>query len=83
MADTALAMEPGTDALSGLEERIQKAVVLVGSLRKEKDSLTSELNEALQEVERLSSEVAALREERTVVRSRIEKLLGHIDQLSL
>ena len=83
MADTAVAMEQGTDALSGLEERIQKAVVLVGNLRQEKDALTNELNEAMAEVERLSSEVAAMREERTLVRSRIEKLLGHIDQLSL
>jgi FtsZ-binding cell division protein ZapB len=83
MADTAIAMEQGTDALAGLEERIQKAVVLVGNLRKENDALTNERDEAVAEVERLSSEVAAMREERTLVRSRIEKLLGHIDQLSL
>lgn len=69
MADKSLALQPDGDALSGLEDRIQKAVALVGSLR--------------QEVERLNNEVATLRDERTTVRNRIEKLLGHIDQLSL
>ena len=69
MADKGTAFQHESDALSGLEDRIQKAVALVGSLR--------------QEIERLNNEVAVLRDERTTVRSRIEKLLGHIDQLSL
>jgi FtsZ-binding cell division protein ZapB len=82
MADTT-ALEPEVDALAGLEERIQKAVALVGSLRKERDTLTKDLADSYVEIERLASEVTAMREERTQVRSRIEKLLGHIDQLSL
>ncbi len=82
MADTSL-MDTEVDALSGLEERIQKAVVLVGSLRKERDTLTKDLAEAYSEIERLTNEMAGMREERTQVRSRLEKLLGHIDQLSL
>lgn len=82
MADTA-AVDPEIDALAGLEERIQKAVSLVGSLRKERDTLTKDLAEAYGEIERLSNEMTALRDERTQVRNRIEKLLGHIDQLSL
>lgn len=69
MADKGTAFQHESDALSGLEDRIQKAVALVGSLR--------------QEIERLNNEVAVLRDERTTVRGRIEKLLGHIDQLSL
>jgi uncharacterized coiled-coil DUF342 family protein len=69
VADKGTAFQHESDALSGLEDRIQKAVALVGSLR--------------QEIERLNNEVAVLRDERTTVRSRIEKLLGHIDQLSL
>ena len=69
MADKSFASPPESDALAGLEDRIQKAVALVGSLR--------------QEVERLNNEVTLLRDERTTVRGRIEKLLGHIDQLSL
>jgi len=82
MTDQAAAA-PEVDALSGLEERIQKAISLVGSLRKERDSLNNDLHEAMTEIERLSNEVTSLREERNQVRGRIEKLLGHIDQLSL
>ena len=78
-----LLMETELDALAGLEDRIQKAVALVSSLRKDRDALNHELKASAAENERLASEVAALREERTHVRGRIEKLLGHIDQLSL
>jgi FtsZ-binding cell division protein ZapB len=78
-----LLMETELDALAGLEDRIQKAVALVSGLRKERDTLSGELKSATAENERLAAEVAALREERTHVRGRIEKLLGHIDQLSL
>jgi FtsZ-binding cell division protein ZapB len=77
------AIEFEIDALSGLEERIQKAVALVSGLRRERDSLTKDLAESHSEVERLTQEMKAMREERSQVRSRIEKLLGHIDQLSL
>ncbi len=82
MAEKAFA-EPHIDALDGLEDRIQKAVSLVSSLRKERESLSQELASSQSEVERLQDEVATLREERNQVRGRIEKLLGHIDQLSL
>ena len=82
MAEYSL-LDSEVDALSGLEERIQKAVSLVGTLRKERESLSRELNESHSEIERLKTEMTAMREERTQVRSRIEKLLGHIDQLSL
>jgi FtsZ-binding cell division protein ZapB len=82
MAEKSFA-EPHIDALEGLEDRIQKAVSLVSSLRKERESLSHELASSQSDVERLQSEIAVRREERTQVRGRIEKLLGHIDQLSL
>jgi len=64
------------DPLDHLEERIQKAVALVHRLRDD--------NEAAQKSaadDRLNAEIASLREERQQVRARLEKLLGHIDQL--
>jgi len=70
-----------TDALAGLEERIQKAVALVQRLRQEKDALSKELAESKAETTGLHDELDALRTERKQVRARIEKLLGHIDQL--
>lgn len=70
------------DALSSLEDRIQKAVQLVARLRQEKDAALREASEAQTEVARLADEVNALQDERRQVRSRIEKLLTTIDQLS-
>lgn len=76
------------DPLDHLEERIQKAVALVTRLRDEKqstekvvDALRVDLEEAQNANARLVAEVEALRQERQLVRTRLEKLLGHIDQL--
>jgi FtsZ-binding cell division protein ZapB len=78
-----------TDPLDHLEERIQKAVLLVTTLRREKedsekvsDALRVDLEEAQNLNARLTAEIEALRQERLQVRTRLEKLLGHIDQLS-
>jgi uncharacterized coiled-coil DUF342 family protein len=65
-----------SDSLSSLEERIQRAVQLVSRLREEKEAA-----EARAEAGRLAEEVKSLQAERKQVRSRIEKLLGQIDQL--
>ena len=74
--------EQETDSLSSLEERIQRAVLLLTRLRKEKEEAMEEAAEARAEAERLGDEVRALQTERKQVRARIEKLLGQIDQLS-
>jgi len=74
--------EPESDALSGLEERIQKAVRLVTRLREEKEEAVRAADEARAEATRLSDEVKSLQAERKQVRARIEKLLGQIDELS-
>jgi len=80
--------EQEVDALSRLEERIQRAVALVLKLRAEKEAAQKELTETQQAWEesqaenaKLSEEVEALRSERKQVRGRLEKLLDHIDQL--
>jgi FtsZ-binding cell division protein ZapB len=85
---TAIGQEPEIDTLSHLEERIQKAVALVHRLRQEKDAALKELassqaaSDELREANAgLTGELEALRAERHQVRNRIEKLLGHIDQL--
>ena len=85
---TAIGQEPEIDTLSHLEERIQKAVALVHRLRQEKDAALKELassqaaSDELRDANaRLNGELEALRTERHQVRNRIEKLLGHIDQL--
>lgn len=70
------------DSLSSLEDRIQRAIQLVSQLRREKETAVEEAAEAKAEAVRLGDEVKALLAERKQVRSRIEKLLGQIDQLS-
>jgi chromosome segregation ATPase len=74
--------EQDTDSLSSLEERIQRAVQLVGRLRQEREAAVEEAAEAKAESVKLADEVRTLQAERKQVRSRIEKLLGQIDQLS-
>jgi FtsZ-binding cell division protein ZapB len=74
--------EPETDSLASLEERIQRAVGLVARLHKEKDAALEEAAQARAEAAHLADETRTLQSERKQVRSRIEKLLGQIDQLN-
>ena len=78
-----------TDALSSLEERIQRAIETVARLRAEKQAALEEAAEARAETAGAKEEIARLTEdnrllhaERKQVRTRIEKLLGQIVQLS-
>ena len=93
-------MEPVRDDdaefLASLEERILRAVELVGHLRKEnaalegrleaaaetQKGLEADLADARTEGTRLANEIDSLHTERKQVRTRIEKLLGQMDLLS-
>ncbi len=79
---------PEADSLAHLEERIHRAVELVAQLRAERDAAIAERDAArsgagaaLSEMQKLRDEVEELRGERKTVRTRIEKLLGQMDQL--
>lgn len=74
--------EDELDSLSGLEERIVKAVELIARLKKDKEAAVAEAAEARAQAARLTEELASLRSERKHVRTRIEKLLGQMDLLS-
>ena len=74
--------EVENDSLSSLEDRIQRAVQLVSRLRQEKEAAVAEAAETKRAAALLADEVKTLQAERKQVRSRIEKLLGQIDQLS-
>jgi FtsZ-binding cell division protein ZapB len=76
------------DTLTHLEERVQKAVALVQRLRQEKEALLKDLatsQSALEDSQLanlgLREELETMQTERKQVRGRLEKLLGHIDQL--
>ncbi len=70
------------DSLAHLEERITRAVEVVGTLRAEKSALESQLASAIAERDAVRQELEELRSERKQVRTRIEKLLGQMDLLS-
>jgi len=74
--------EDELDSLSGLEERIVKAVELIARLKKDKEAAVAEAAEARAQAARLTEELDSLRSERKQVRTRIEKLLGQMDLLS-
>jgi FtsZ-binding cell division protein ZapB len=74
--------EPDADSLASLEDRIQRAVALVSRLRQERDAALAEATQSHAEATRLAEEARALKDERKQVRSRIERLLGQIDQLN-
>jgi predicted nucleic acid-binding Zn-ribbon protein len=76
-------IEEESDSLSSLEERIQQAIQVVARLRKEKEVALEDAAAAKAEVAKLQEEVRHLQADRQQVRSRIEKLLGQIDQLSV
>jgi chromosome segregation ATPase len=88
--------EEETDSLSSLEERINRAVELVVSLREEnvalnrkigeiaseRDSAREEAVQATKQAQQAVQDLDDLRSERKQVRTRIEKLLGQMDLLS-
>ena len=88
--------EQEIDALSSLEERINRAVEAVSYLRKEKDVIAQQLETVMAErdaarkdaalaqaqAQKVAQELEDLRSERKQVRTRIEKLLGQMDLLN-
>jgi len=90
-SDTQVEITPAgeVDTLSQIEERVRRTVELVGTLRQERDAALQSLAEArtananAEATNRgLSDEIAGLKSERQQVRGRLERLLGHIDQLN-
>jgi FtsZ-binding cell division protein ZapB len=69
------------DTLTHLEDRVQKAVALVHRLKQELASTKASLEESQTENLTLTEELDSMKTERGQVRDRLEKLLGHIDQL--
>lgn len=87
--DEPVAVVAEPDTLTQIEERILRAVELVNTLRQERDAALRELDSLRAELQQteatgrtLSEEILSLKAERQKVRGRLERLLGHIDQLS-
>jgi len=82
-----------TEALDRLEDKVRLLVALVGRMRSEHaqtaDALqraTRELDDArirLKEAEGSGAEIAALKDERETIRTRVSSLLAQIEDLNL
>ncbi len=84
-----LAPEISADEFHSLEEKVYKTIELLKSAREGKAAAerdTARLREQLEtreeEVESLKGEIVALRKEREEVRTRVEKMLKQIDELT-
>ena len=71
-----------SDALASLEERILRAVQLVGQLRQEKQAAEAAAAELRAENKQLAEELESLRADRGEVKARIERLLSQLDNLT-
>ncbi len=91
MARTGAAVD--LQPIDRLEDKIQKLVSLVDTLRAEKSQaqdevarLTRDLDNArarLGESATVSAEVSSLREERDLIRTRVTQMIAQIDKLNL
>ena len=72
------------DILARLGERVEKAIAVIGELRRERDTLRTRLDELearLKDHEGTSERLSTLEEERGDVRSRIESILASLESL--
>jgi uncharacterized protein involved in exopolysaccharide biosynthesis len=83
--------DAGNEALGRLSEQVEKAVGLIGELRKERNRLeekvatlqarVDELEEQSRRTEVLERQQSALEQEREQIRTRIESILEKFEQL--
>ncbi len=69
------------ESIETLEVRVRKLVDLVVELRQDKASLEQELQEARERLGKQNEASQGWEEERTNIRSRIEKVLGELEFL--
>jgi FtsZ-binding cell division protein ZapB len=82
-----------TEALDRLEEKVKLLVALIGRMRTEQarladehEKVSKELEAArarLQEVEGATAEIATLKDERDLIRTRVSSLLEQLEGLNL
>lgn len=71
------------DQLQLLEEKLDSLIKLVGSLRREKESLSAEIHTQEQKIQNMNIEVENLRTAREKARLRVISLLEKIEQADL
>jgi chromosome segregation ATPase len=89
MSVNAVVPEISADEFHSLEEKIYKTIELLKSAREGKSAaerdvtrMREQLELREEEIDSLKTEVIALRKEREEVRTRVEKMLKQIDELT-
>jgi chromosome segregation ATPase len=70
------------DKFAELEDRIIRTIELVKTTRKLKDSAERELTFAQKQISRLEEEIEGLKQERDLVKNRIENLLENLSEIT-
>ena len=65
-----------------LEDRIVRTIELVKSTRKQKETVERELGFAQKQISRLQEEIEGLKQERHLVKNKVEILLENLNELT-
>jgi chromosome segregation ATPase len=70
------------DKFAELEDRIIRTIELVKTTRKQKESAERDLTFAQKQISRLEEEIEALKQERDLVKNKIENLLENLSEIT-
>jgi len=70
------------DKFAELEDRIIRTIDLVKTTRKQKEAAERELGFAQKQISRLEEEIEGLKQERDLVKNRIEVLLENLSEIT-
>ena len=70
------------DKFAELEDRIVRTIEFVKTTRKQKETVERELTFAQKQIARLEGEIEELKQERDLVKNRIETLLENLNKIT-
>jgi chromosome segregation ATPase len=70
------------DKFAELEDRIIRTIELVKTTRKQKDAAERELTFAHKQITRLEEEIEGLKQERELVKNKVENLLENLSEIA-
>jgi chromosome segregation ATPase len=70
------------DKFAELEDRIIRTIDLVKTTRKQKEAAERDLTFAQKQIARLEEEIEGLKQERDLVKNRVEALLENLNELT-
>jgi chromosome segregation ATPase len=74
--------ETAADKFAELEDRIIRTIELVKTTRKQKEVAERELGFAQKQISRLEEEIEELKQERNLVKNKVETLLENLNELT-